>query len=703
VQTEPVVRLLRGLALLAVVLAAYLFQYVFQHDSVIGLFPTWLIEWFPWLSRYMRWRSAGLTVAATWLFLLAAIAFGMLSPMWRGEIRTRYRPQFAGGQTLAQGRQSLFLLAGAGLLAVLAAIVARFVSALSAIAPVLWAGSILVFFLACYEVVRRAPKGTTELRHHIDFGPLRGWPILAGILGFATLAYVFRWLAVPARIDLLTAEAGLMAIGHTGTPIRVEMNGLHVSGVALTVSTLCARLWGDGLAGVRMAGLSSGLLLIVAVWLLGGELFHRTPSYGRYGEMNEDDGLFAKALATVVAAFGLPALFFSRAPIVLEGVAWGSLGLWALLYGVRTGLLPVVGVSGVLLGVSALFGSSGLALIGVGLSIWAGVGVLRPGWIKLPLGRGFGAAMHGDFVYWICGLAVVLLPLFAGVIGSGTELALYLSSSVRMDNASTVQYANLGTVAPQMMGLAAPGLRSAVLAPTIPSGAVGLLGFDAPMLSSLIAPLYILGLGAVVLNMDTLTGWVIGGWLILGASLSILLARPMVPHWASLAVIWPAVALTTAFALDRLRAAVTMFAGEWTTQASLYLAAGLAIGAAIFSWLSFYELAMQNIDAASAVGREARQAVRSGDVAIILDSGSLDSQDETVISFLAGTAVGEAGLGRARVHELPASLSSRTRLIMSVEEADALQEVRSLYPEGELRIYRDLRGNPAAYTYVVDP
>jgi hypothetical protein len=29
--------------------------------------------------------------------------------------------------------------------------------------------------------------------------------------------------------------------------------------------------------------------------------------------------------------------------------------------------------------------------------------------------------------------------------------------------------------------------------------------------------------------------------------------------------------------------------------------------------------------------------------------------------------------------------------------------VQSLYPHGELLVYRDLRGNPAAYTYVVDP
>ena len=156
---------------------------------------------------------------------------------------------------------------------------------------------------------------------------------------------------MPANIDPLTVKSGLAA-----------QSSLSPTAVAVAVPALVGRVLGDGLAGARVAGLYAGILLVAAVWLLGAEIFRRTPTRGAYGSTIEDDGRLAKMLATAIAAFGLPVLFYARAPVILEGLAWGSLGLWALLYGLRTGILPVIGASALLMGASAYYGPNGLAL-----------------------------------------------------------------------------------------------------------------------------------------------------------------------------------------------------------------------------------------------------------------------------------------------------------------------------------------------------
>ena len=694
------VRSLRGLALLAVVLAVYFAQYVFDHRALVDFFPPRLIDWFPFLSRFMRWRSNGLMVTALWISLLAATAFGLLSPMWRGNSETRDGSPLPARPMLFENRQSLLLLAGAGLLTVLAVVVVRFAPALALLAAFSCAGGAALYLWAGYLVVRPSIGGSARLRRDIDFSPLRGWPVLIGILGLATFAYLFRWTDVPARIDRLTAYTGLMAQGDS----VISTSILQLSGAAAAAPALVSRIVGDGLVGVRFAGLYSGLLLIVAVWLLGDEIFRRTPAYGRYGLMTEDDGRLPKMLATAVAAFGLPLLFFARAPVILEGVAWGSLGLWALLYGLRTRLLPMVGASALLLGVSCLYGPNGVAMVGIGVSIWVGIFVLRPSWTGPNIIRKESVPFLSNLLYWMGGLCIVLLPLFVGDIGvNPTRMTAYLRSTAMLDGSTTSLFASLGTGVPQVMGLAASDLQSAVLAPSIALGSAGLLRLDASMLAALIAPLYVLGLGALIMNADTLMGWTLTSWLLVGGALSVLFARPMVPHWSSLLVVWPAAAMATAFAIDRLRAAITMSAGTWTIQATLYLAVGLVVGATVFSWMDFHEYAMRDIDAASAIGREVRQAVKADETAIIVTSRPLNAEELNVVAFLGGSTVSAASSMQMSVDDLPTVLSFRTRLIIPPEEQNSLAAVQARYPNGELHIYRDLRGNPAVYAYLAAP
>ena len=392
-------RLLRGLALFTVVLVAYLSQFIFSHSSLVELFPPNLIEWMPALSRYIRWRTDGLMAAALWLYLLAALGFGLLVPLWRGDSVVGSETHAGSQGSLFANRHSLILLAASGSVSILATVIFRSVPSLSTIANFLIVGSAIIYLWAGYAHVKTDMEEAGGITGRLDLSPMRGWPWLAGILAIATFAYGFRWSDAPARLDRLTVEAGLWAQGDAHLLEQTDISLKSLPSLAVTVSTIGARVSGDGLLGVRFAGLYAGLLLVLAVWLLGGELLSRREVSGAYGEVLEDDGLITRVLATTIAAFGLPLLFFARAPVILEGIAWGSLGLWALLVGLRTVILPMIGMSAVLLGVSAFFGSNGLILIAVALSIWVGVLVLRPDRPMFRFRRGY-IAVADNGPYW---------------------------------------------------------------------------------------------------------------------------------------------------------------------------------------------------------------------------------------------------------------------------------------------------------------
>ena len=299
----------------------------------------------------------------------------------------------------------------------------------------------------------------------------------------------------------------------------------------------------------------------------------------------------------------------------------------------------------------------------------------------------------GSAVYWLAGLLIVLTPLFVGRIGLRSDRLLdYLSYTANLDNTGAFLTSDLGRGAASIVGAPASALDSA-----------GLLAQGLSMFSALIAPLFILGLGALIANADTLTGWTLASWFALGSALAIILTRPLAPQWSTLVVAWPSMAMAAAFAIDRLRASITESTGEWTLQATLYLAAGLVIGAAALGFLGFYENGMLHVDEGSALAREARHANRAGDTPIVVRQQPLSPDEAEMAAFLTATTLGEAEEMWRPMDELPQVVTARTRLIVPAGQQASMNYVRSLYPNGDLVVHRDLRGNPVVYTYVVNP
>ena len=87
-QSGRLANIVRGIALLVSVAAAYFAQYLFIRDSVSALLPAWLVNAFPFLSRFLYRPASGMLIAVLWTFVFAAVIFGFVTP-----VRDRNRPR----------------------------------------------------------------------------------------------------------------------------------------------------------------------------------------------------------------------------------------------------------------------------------------------------------------------------------------------------------------------------------------------------------------------------------------------------------------------------------------------------------------------------------------------------------------------------------------------------------------------------------
>ena len=196
------------------------------------------------------------------------------------------------------------------------------------------------------------------------------------------------------------------------------------------------------------------------------------------------------------------------------------------------------------------------------------------------------------------------------------------------------------------------------------------LGFPGHMLSSLLAPIFVLALGVVLMSADTLLGWALLSWFVAGAGFAVLWSHPLAPHWPSLLVIWPALALITALGLERLRVTAMLSFGTWIMQAGVYLIIGLAAGAALLNWVAYVEQGQARLDSVSAVGRQVRLAAHGGDHAVLVNSTPWVEVQGPVIQFLGAPDLYRAPLEVVAPADLPPSLPDGVRLLLLVDDAD---------------------------------
>ena len=690
-------RLVRLAALIGVVAAVYFAQYLFDTTSLADFFPAWLLAWWPALGTLARWLPDDLLELAIWLSLLGLLSFGLLAPWWQGERGRVYR-RLRRGRTVY--RAWWWLAQVVLLLSFLSAGAVIWLEAqgdLPLLVLGVWLGSLVLFGLGGLIANRLRPPVVYGDTYLDSVRPWDGWPYWVVLLALFAVLYSYRLLDVPLRVDGTSARVGLAAQAwvrdFTMPQLAATPNDMPLPTIGLmALSRLIAR---DNLLALRAEGVAVALFLLTAVWLVGSELFRRVPVYGPYGEVLEDDGRWIALMAMIVVGVSLPMLHWSRVPLVLESAALGVFGLWALLRGLRRDRPGLLGLSALMLGWSIFYGALGLLLGGVALLIWCGVLLLESSWLTgkflahnrggeaVPVQRGVG---WRGFGYWLMGIVAVVAPLVSRWVttpGSFVNQWTWPGSAIASQGSLIMDWR-------ERLEMALLGLNH------LPD-ATGTLRYDAHFVPSLLAPLLVLALGALLLNIDSLAGWTLTTWLMLGV-VAVGMSVPVVPSWVAMVALLPAIGLAVAFVIDRLRLHIMTNAGTWTLQATVYLALGVIVTAGFMDWIHFYNVAQHDSDLASAVGRALRM-VDEQPVVIVNANVSLDQVlGDPVVQLLAATRDDLAQIPTVNGRDWP-SLSPGTRLLLAPGDSVLQEAMEAAYPSGVLTVMRDLNSNPVLFVY----
>lgn len=717
-------RLLRFVALLLVVLLAYSAQLILHPPALTtstSVLPPPLSGLLPDLGRLRALFAGDLRDVAFFMMALAAVTFGLLATPWPltepplaavpvnfvlPAMRRRHRLSWFWvilAVLLAVGAGLLFatqfltdpnrapdiLLNPLYPLPTALPILATLVARMPWLTAVVWSVSLLLFSVGCglfpwrFQQEEAVQSPVTPSRQ----GSMRRWPWLLLVLVAAGFFYGWQLTTVPPMVAEGVAQTGLWAkewlvkgnpTFFLSAPIALE-SGFQVSGLATATPALFYWLTHDLLLSVRLAGLWGALLTIGATWLLGTELFRRTTH--EPVEAGEDEGQGAALLAAILVLVMMATILFSRLPVLLETVGWGCLGCWALLRGLRIGDRLALGLSGILLGLSAILYTPGLVFIVTALGWWMSYRFVQSGWLPHRLQVTVPAArFRGYFGVWVSGLWVMTAP----TLGAQWFVLRHWWPELQSNLAANWQ--------PTLLALIQPGDQSQ------------LGGMAQPLLHGLLAPLLCLALGALCFNFDRRITWLLLSWLVSGL-LGAMVLPATVPNWPALLPVVPALSLLLAFGLDRLRVTVLQSAGAWSNNLLNYLLLGLLLWVGVNHGVEHYHFAQQQVDALSALGQELR-TIPTNQPVIIVGSSLLPtdmslSKDVLALRFFTNEWQRPLLTTVTFSATLPDEIPAGTVVLLAPADTAVLAQLQLRYPNGILLVRRDHLVNLLLYRYTI--
>lgn len=734
------VRLIRLVLLLVALGAVYLAQLIFDHRSVAPIqaisFGSWgtLEAYLPGLNRLALLSPEDLFSVGLIFLAIGSLGIGLLTarlyPSWIGPLEPQ--PFGASADNVLKARWGLvhwigllLSLSAAGLTIFVGLQIGGFGGDTLELQSI-WLLSLFIFLLGSLLVdlsLRRRANLAAHQTANSPPGsysysrPESGWPLLLLLLAVAGLLFFWQLKRMPVRVDPVVANIGLQAIallqGSTTALFHSGTTGLPM--LAYVPSALAIWLVQDSLVGLRLTGVTTGLLTIAATWLLGCELFNRLPRLGRYGTLLEDDGRWIALLGATVVGLGHVTAHFSRLPVFLGPAAWGTLGLWLLLRGLRTKDTFSLGLSGMLIGLSSILVAGGFFYLIVAPIWWIGIWLTSRHWLYSIDGVG-----SRGFTFWLGGLTLFLLPFVSVWARHPSAFEAYIQSDLLLTPMNAVRVQSV-FFSRGVDALLLDNMRLTLLTFNIYPNVGALFDFAKPFLNHRLAPLFFVGVGVLALNLDRRAGWLILSALgtgIIWASISL-----SAPFWPRLLPLLPIVGLMVAFALDRIRLTLMQSAGSWMEQTTVYLAFGLVVWASLQGWIDYYVYAHHQNDPSAHVGR-AIQEMEAAQTALILISeresqrvfkfdsalplsnivGPLASpphKDDPVVQFLAADLREPKKVDDLVVGAWPETLPFHSRILIQPEDRIMLAEIEARYGPGELTFVRNLRSDPILYIYDV--
>ncbi|RLT33590.1 MAG: hypothetical protein DWI57_17480 [Chloroflexi bacterium] len=670
-------RFLRFLVLVAALLAVYAAQYLFDQSSLDFLRTPWVSTNLPFLWDFSQWAAADRQSLGLYLAGIGALLFGLAVYGWPRASEPDDSPS-------SPRRSSAFglILAVAGIVGG-ALLLVYFQQ--NETEPA-WSRYLWIFAIAVYILGSWLADGV-GLSTASAATPERSWPTLLLILAVVGLLLGWQLATVPVRVDGDEGSHGLQALEiAAGLEERIFAPGwANIPLIAYYPAALGMTFSGDWLLGNRLAGLYAGLLTILGVWLLGCELFRRTPT----DEDGADDGRLLALLAAAFTGIGYTFVHFGRMPQYLEPVAWGVLGLWALQRGVRTGSRPTLALAGLLLGLTATLYYSGRVFGVIALLWWLWFVLARRGWLRRVGWDGFALWVGGNFVF--------LAPFVGGWLRSPSAFydRFQVVSVFNPDGLIHLQ----GVYGVQGIGpVLLENTRRALLTFWIFGDKSTHFGFSGPLLDSLIGPLLLLGVGYLLLNLDRLQSWQLVSWLaavvVLGGVLTV-----NTPYWPRLLPALPVAGLICALAVDRARSTLIQAGAPWFGQFSLFVVIGLLVLAGSHNWVDWYETQTVYGDSESYAGRAIR-SLPAERTAVLIDTGSdlRGEWGERTLEFLAG---GPYARRRATIHtdNWPVNLPPQSSVILQPDDQALAAELQSRYPGGVFLLQRNRAGDPVLFVY----
>jgi len=712
------VRVIRFLLLLVVLAVVFIATPTFGLQPFASLLPADFFADSLLLQQFRLWVMTDVARYSLLLTSCAALTFGLLAVPWPFDAPRTY-PSSAHSQTTAPLAKrayrrwwGLLLLLGA----IAGTITLLFWPQLRVenwINHLLWVGAILLLLCASALLTPLSARRTVQKTAGDQRSALRyriGWRPLGLLLLLVLLLYGWKLTSLPPVVDEQVASVGLqglaMARGEQATLFTIEPTislpdnqQFHLS---LVPTALLIWLTGDLLLSTRIVGLLAVFLLVGATWLVALELFTRRPSEPNAFRPIEDNGRTMMLVATVLVITHIAVLYYSRHPMLLGAVGWGTMGCWALLRGMRTADRLAIALSGVLLGLSALSHGSAITFLLTALLWWIGFGAAQLGWLPHLARTGRAAHLHGgDFLLWLLGFGVVSAPF----------VTVRISEVFRW-------FGQLPTAAGGMIALLDQ------FSPPIAT-------YPAPFYHPLFLPFVPLILGVLLFNLDRRVGWMISSWIGIGLFVAAFLPAQGL-RWEMLLPLIPALALALAFTFDRLQVTLIRVGGRWLQQYLSYLLLGLLLWSGFQNVTTYYGSLLRERDALSTIGYALRALPAEQPVLIYLPPEQEllpPFEPQLAPQFTMGAEIGEGGvplafrfltndtLGAERdaagdadsdrvrvVTTLPSTLAPGTTVLFFLDNptilhSATLTHLRGIYPTGQLTVQRDIFANPLLLRY----